>query len=98
MPQLIRAAGMVWYRREDYPRILQIMSDAEKLPRTYDAWAQGAESGEKKFKADGVIVVRAVIDPDTFPNWCAVRGLEINAKARNAFASEVAYNEVKRTH
>jgi hypothetical protein len=88
MPNLrIRAMGLVWYRREDYPRILEIMTDAELLPRRWEAWHKGAEKVEREAKRSGVIVIRAVIDPDEFPSWCAARDLNVDAKARTEFGN-----------
>lgn len=36
----------------------------------------------------GLIAERVYIDPDEFPRWCAARGLDLDADARMAFASE----------
>lgn len=94
----LRAAGISWYRREDYARALAIMDDAHVLPRTYDEWSQKAERQEGEWKAQGIHIVRAIIDPETFPEWCRARGLNVDAKGRTAFASFVAMQQVKTTH
>lgn len=86
----IRAVGMVWYHAEDYSAIFRIMTDSNILPRTFHEWRMKAETGEKKFRREGHIVVRAYIDPETFPDWCRSRGLEIDAKARIEFANAAA--------
>ena len=54
-----RATGLAWYRREDYPRILQIMTDGYRQ--------SAAEGCVSKLERQGDMVVRAVIDPDKFP-------------------------------
>jgi hypothetical protein len=94
----IRAAGMSWYRAEDYGRILEIMEDADKLPPTYDQWRRGAERGERELKGRRDVVIRAMIDPDEFPAWCREKGLKLDADGRTTFASWVAYQQVKDTH
>jgi hypothetical protein len=95
----IRAMGLVWYRREDYPRILEIMMDAEKLPHTFDQWEKSITEYARKTEAKGkVVIVRAVIDPDSFLEWCKGKGMLPNAQARIAFANEAAYQQVKTTH
>lgn len=94
----VRATGIAWYFRQDYARILEIMEDAHLLPPTYDAWRQKAERAEREAKAAGVIIIRAEIDPQEFPGWCAARGLHVDAEARSRFASEVAYRKVSQTH
>lgn len=94
----IQHVGMVWYRLEDYDAILGIMSDREKLPRTFSEWRMKAETGEKKLRRDGKVVVRAFIDPKSFPEWCRARGLNIDSQARNQFAATVAKDVIDRTH
>jgi hypothetical protein len=75
-----------WYRRRDYPRLLEIMDDAGNLPVTYDAWHTTAERGERELKAAGSVVVRAPITPDEFVIWCRELGLKPGADARTHFA------------
>jgi uncharacterized membrane protein len=94
----IRAYGISWFHKEDYPRILQIMIDRHVLPSTYSAWKKNAEAQESKWKAEGILIYRAIIDPDEFPAWCKSRGLNVDAKGRVAFASEFAMLQVGKTH
>ena len=96
--QPVRAVGIGWYYRQDYRRILEIMEDADKLPATYDQWLKSAETGERELKRAGHIVVRAVIEPEEFLAWCRARGLNVDAKARMQWGSEVAHRQVKNTH
>jgi hypothetical protein len=95
MTPTISAMGIVWYREEDYLRILKIMSDAHVLPDTYADWKRIAETTERQMQSRGVLVVRAVIDLDEFPAWCRTRGLKLDAMARNQYASYVAMLKVK---
>ena len=39
-----------------------------------------------------------LINPETFPDWCRSRGLNIDAQARNLFAAEAAKDEVMSAH
>ncbi|MDB5579640.1 MAG: hypothetical protein JWR80_4816 [Bradyrhizobium sp.] len=91
----IASAGISWFDREDYPRVREIMVDAHVLPLTYDAWREKAESQERRAKASGLTVVRAIIKPDDFVAWCASQRLDIDAKARTAFAAEFAMARMK---
>ena len=90
--------GLSWYRAEDYDAILGIMSDSNKLPDTFGEWLLKAENGEKELTATGHIVVRAVIDPKTFPDWCRSRSLNIDSKARMEYANLVAKERAGNTH
>ena len=94
----VRAIGISWYHKEDFPRALSVMIDPHVLPPTYSAWKKRLRPKRASGKGDGVIVYRAIIDPDEFPAWCRARGLNVDAKGRMAFASEFAMLQVKQTH
>jgi len=94
----VQIIGMVWYEREHYDAIRRVMADREKLPATFHEWLMKAETNEKNFRREGKIVVRAFINPETFPDWCRSRGLNIDAKARNLFAAEAAKDKVMGAH
>ena len=94
----IQATGIAWYRREDYPRILAIMSDAQKLPTTFEEWRTQANRTERHIQKSGMSVVRAHIDPDKFLAWCVANGLAPNAAARMQFASETAHRAYQAEH
>lgn len=91
----IGAMGVGWYAREDYPRILHVMEDAHKLPRTYDEFSKSFESVERQVKSQGAVLVRAIIKPDEFVVWCRSRGLKVDAQARMRFANEAALDVVQ---
>jgi hypothetical protein len=88
MNPAIRAIGIAAYEREDYPRILGIMADGERLPRTYEQWRKGADDARRRIEAAGKIAVEVTLDPDAFALWCEARGLDINHHARGAFVTE----------
>ncbi|HCB12137.1 MAG TPA: hypothetical protein DEP36_01000 [Gammaproteobacteria bacterium] len=84
----IRAVGMVWYRQEDYFKIKNIMVDSRKLPNTYVKWLKQANQGFQQLTAQGHLVEKVYLDPNTFPAWCSERGLDVDANARMTFANE----------
>lgn len=98
MAAIVRATGIPWYFRQDYPRILAIMDDADALPPRYDIWLKKAEAFERNIQRGGGIAVRAIVDPQQFPVWCAARGLNVGRHARNVFAREEALRIVGQTH
>ncbi len=82
-----RAVGIAWIRKEDYLAALAVFEDGNNLPRTWERWEQSAKGMEAKFKADGYIVERVYIDPETFPDWCRNNGVGVNSKGRIKFAA-----------
>jgi hypothetical protein len=93
-----RGTGIAWYRRADYRRILEIMTDREKLPVTFDKWQSQAEHAERQLKAQGHFIIRVHIDPEDFVAWCAANGLDIDAKGRMAFVNGEVYRQVRDMH
>ncbi|MCU7839752.1 MAG: hypothetical protein KZQ94_10300 [Candidatus Thiodiazotropha sp. (ex Troendleina suluensis)] len=89
MANIVRAFGFAWFRREDYNRCLKIFIDSKVLPSQFDKWLKLANRALDDCKRQGNIAEKVYIDPDTFPAWCASRGLDVDAKARMAYASEV---------
>lgn len=86
----VAAAGISWFNREDYPRILEIMVDAHIFPAGYDAWKKRAESDQARAEARGLRVIRVIVDPDEFIVWCASQRMPLDANARRLFAASGA--------
>ncbi|RYZ64052.1 MAG: hypothetical protein EOP08_09760 [Proteobacteria bacterium] len=85
----ITAAGIPWYRRATYDRVLEVMTDSERLPETYDAWLARAERAIEQARNVGLQTLKAHLDPDQFLVWCDEHDLEPNNFARLAFVERV---------
>lgn len=90
-PLPIRAVGMVWYSLEDFDEIKAMMEDGHKLHATHAEWRAAAEQGERRFRREGHLVVRAHLVPAAFREHCRRHGLKLDANGRNHFANLVAY-------
>lgn len=82
-----RAVGLPWCREEDYAAFLAICEDANSLPSTWEKFIKASEKAEQAWKAQGYIVERAYIDPETFPDWCRTHGVGVNSQGRMRFAA-----------
>lgn len=80
--------GLPWYRREDWKRSQEIMSDADMQFDTFDEWLAEALEIELTLIGEGHNVRRVPVDLDKFPAWCLIRGLQTNGEARSRFAAE----------
>ena len=85
--------GIAWYAREDYGRILAIMSDAELMPDTFDDWLERAAAVEDQLRARGFRLLRVPLRPDVFLGWCQASGVPADAEARCQYAAEAADRE-----
>jgi hypothetical protein len=91
----VQAIGMSWYSEADYAAARAIMADGDRLPVTYAAWLARAEQQLRRLEGEGHKIIRARIDPATFPAWCASRGLtQIDAKARTLWAADYAARQI----
>ena len=90
MAALPRVTALPWYYRQDYPALLELFSDPDKLPATYDAWLERAEGVERQFKRVGFGVARIWIRPIPFEAWCRERNVSPDQAARLTFANEAA--------
>jgi hypothetical protein len=89
-PEPVRVpAGLAWYRREEYPRILEMMADRSEMHDTYDEWLRDVERLEARLVSDGHAVTHVIIDPEIFRSWCDQHNLKPVAKTRSRFVAEV---------
>ena len=86
----VRISALVWYRREDYRRIRQIMADGGSLPPRFDEWEKRAKQMESSLNARGIQTIRVELHPDQFVSWCRLHGRPLDVEARHQFASETA--------
>ena len=82
--------ALPWYARGDYPALLKLFSDPDKLPATYDAWLERAEGVERQFKRAGFGVAKIWIRPIPFAAWCKERNISPDQAARLSFVNEAA--------
>jgi len=77
-----------WFSRSDYPALLELFSDANKLPTTYDAWLERAKGVERQFQKAGLDISKTWIRPIPFAAWCDERNISPDQVARLIFVNE----------
>jgi hypothetical protein len=86
--------ALPWYASSDYPVLLKLFSDPDKLPTTYDAWLERAEGVERQFKKAGFDIARIWIRPIPFAAWCKERNVSPDQVARLTFVSEAVQDRL----
>ncbi len=82
--------GIAWFKDEaTYRRALAIFTDSENMPASFADWKALVERELELIKDIGNIPLRADIDPETFPAWCASRGFKTDSRGRIAFVNHV---------
>jgi hypothetical protein len=79
--------GVYWIDEADYPALLKIFDDGNKLPRSFAEWLKMAEEMERGLKAYGHPVMRIRVDPATFAGWCAAHGTSPGREGRKRFVA-----------
>jgi hypothetical protein len=82
--------ALPWYARGDYPALLQLFSDSDLLPATYDGWLERAQVVERQFQKAGFGVAKIRIRPAPFAAWCKERNVSPDQAARLTFVNEAA--------
>jgi hypothetical protein len=81
------AVGAYWIKEQDYPALLDIFDDGDKMPPTWNEWRKMAEEMERGLTAYGHAVLRVHIDPRTFPDWCAAHATTPGGEGRKKFVA-----------
>lgn len=85
------AVGAYWIKEEDYPALLDVFTDGNKMPRSWNEWLKMAEEMEQGLKAYGHPVMRVYIDPKTFPAWCSAHDTTPGSQGRRKFIAEAVF-------
>ena len=63
------AVGVYWVKEENYPALLKILEDGNKLPPSWTEWRKMAEEMERGLKAYGHPVMRVTIPTIGQSSW-----------------------------
>jgi hypothetical protein len=85
------ALGVYWINEDDYPALLRIFDDGNKMPSTWREWLKIAEEMERGLTSYGHVVLRVRIDPDTFSDWCATQGAKSSNQGRKKIIAAAVY-------
>ena len=79
--------GIGWYRRDQWTRLRELASDADKLEESYDDWLAGSQKTLIQMRLAGVRAQCVGIDLDELARWCRDEGRALDSAARAAFVA-----------
>jgi hypothetical protein len=79
----------MWYRREDYDRILAIMDDAKEFPSSFEEWEETARRQLADIRNRGAVIEQVFIEPERFVAFCERKGLSKNGTARAEYTASI---------
>jgi hypothetical protein len=76
---------LAYYRKKDWKRFLKIIDDRESMHDTWNEWLQDFLKLKKELTAKGLEVLEIEIDLDELTNYCKLKGIRNDGKARSQF-------------
>jgi len=76
---------IAYYRKEDWKRLLEIIDDKESMHDTWSEWHRAYSKAKTGLIAQGFVVVDIEVDLDKLINYCKLRRILNNGKARSQF-------------
>jgi hypothetical protein len=83
---------MPMFRKDDYPVLVSLMDDGERLPTSFDDWLETAAEQAQATRTAGGRVAAVPFDLKRFLFWAGVRDVPLDAASRARFLwEEVRY-------
>jgi hypothetical protein len=84
----VDAVAVIWRNRDEYSRMLETMTDAHKLPRSFDEREERANEAISLITSQGGKPIRVKTSLDEFVTYCTLRSLKLDAQGRSRFAAD----------
>lgn len=91
------AVGLASYRKDEWPQLLEVSVDADKLEASWDEWVRHARKTLARMVTQAVPVEKVDVGVDELVAWCRSRGRPVDASARADFALDKLTQD-DRTH
>ena len=81
------AAGVAWYRRDEWPQLLATAADRDDLEDTYDEWLSSARKFLLDMATRGLAIQKVDVGIDELLAWCRQENRPQDGDARSSFAA-----------
>jgi hypothetical protein len=81
--------NLAYYKKEDWERFVNTAEDPEKLHATWKDWHNSYLSVKMSLISEGFIVRDFVVDIDDLLNYCKLKGIKNDTKARSQFVVKI---------
>ena len=82
--------GIAFYKREQWPLLLETAVDSLVLERTYDEWMEVLDVSVDKIREAGLEPELVEIDVNDLLAWCKKKKIKNDGKARSMFITELS--------
>lgn len=84
--------GIGVYLKEDYPEILDISIDRDKMEPTWEQWKAQKDLLKQRLKKEGILAKDIVVKPDAISRYCKVWKIPINGESRAQYVQHLVSN------
>jgi trans-aconitate methyltransferase len=88
--------GIGFYRREQWPLLLETAADSQLLEKTYDDWMAVLDASIEKIRANGLEPELVDVDVEELLAFCKEQKLPNNSASRARFIAELALKKDKK--
>jgi len=79
--------SIAWYRPEQWPRLLEVSIDGDRLHKTYEQWLDFTNDLVADIESNGQSVIKVEVDVEELTAWCKQQGLSLDGDARAEFVT-----------
>lgn len=97
MKTIPKVVGLTWFKDEgDFKKALSLFDNAAaEMPLTYEDFLIVFDEAMKKVRDEGLIPIKAEIDPESFLSWCRARNVKSDHWGRLLFCNETAVSYLR---
>lgn len=90
-----KVVGMCWYDADTYAECYKMFEDPDSMHDNHADWLETAKATERELKFMGIKVVRVLVEPQAFREWCRKNKMKCNEpKSRTTYAATIAMETV----
>ena len=87
--------GIGFYRREQWPLLLDAADDSHILEKTYDEWLDVVDTSIDAIKAHGLEPKLVDVDVDQLISFCRKEGIRNDAEARSQYIAKIFRERIR---
>lgn len=84
---MISTVNLAYYKEKDWKRFLESIDDKDSMHNTWEEWHKAYLKTKKDLISHGFIVKDFVVDIDELINYCKMRRIINDGKARSQFVA-----------
>ena len=79
--------NLAYYEKRDWKRFLESIDDRDSMHDTWKEWNKAYLKTKKEMISQGFVVKDFVVDINELINYCKIRGIKNDGKARSQFVT-----------